>query len=560
MRKPGNGGGVPFNARMKSTPVPVQRTVRPSIHRVLTSCNAGKMVPIAVIPLLREDRLRNGRFAFSFEMEETVEILMNSVNVRVMAFLVPKLALARFDGIDAINKSYSGLPSVEGGEVIPWFEEMEGAEYGENPILVSMGKHWVPGNPHNNEYIEMYNAIWNMRAKNRSPSLELRERLDLTLAPAFWQHSTFAHIVPDFDQAMIDGEVPLSVGNAKLPVKGIGKADGTFGNAGTSNREADGTTAVYPNAANIDPSGGAGTFRVRGTAAANGFPDIYAELADNGITLSLSNFEMARRTVAFANLRKQYNMHDEHIIDLLMGGITIPDQHWKNPILLFDETTTVGMSKRYASDGASLTESVVNGMTGMEMRLNTPRVPMGGAVMICVEVTPEQMWERQKDPYLHALDVETLPEFQRDTLDPEKVQIVRNDDIDLDHEQPTHTFGYAPLNEPWMRNIPGIGGRYYKPEVDAPFDEDRQALWAVEVQNPVLGEDFYICGPMHYDPFVVTDVNQDHFKVLMRGEAMVDGNTVFGGMLVEATDDYDKTLEKAPTERIDKDAAPEEEP
>lgn len=544
--------------RMKTSPIPVQRTRRPSNHRVLTSGNAGKMIPVACIPLLREDQLRGGNFVFSFEMDETVEILMNKVNVRVTAYLVTKMGLQRFDGLDAINKSYEGKPLVEGGTVTPWFEVMEGAAYGENEILKSMGKHWVPGEDHNSEMVEVYNQIWNFRAKNRSPSIELRERLDTTLAPAFWTHSNFAHIVPDFDQAILDGEVALSIATAKLPIKGIGLS-GTPAQSGQTNvqvRESGTQDVTYPRGGRIQSVEDAWSDTYPRLAVkldgASAYPDIYAELQANGVTLSLANIELARKTQAFAALRRQYNMHDDYIIDLLMDGITIPDQAMKQPILIFDETVSFGMAKRYASDGDNLTQSVVNGQTMMEMRLRTPRIGVGGCVMVMVEITPEQLFERQKDPYLHALSVDDLPQFLRDTLDPEKVQVVKNSDVDLDHSTPTNTFGYGPLNEQWARNIPGIGGRYYRPEVDAGFDEDRQSLWAVETANPVLGEDFYLCTTMHYKPFVVTDPDLDHFKIMMMGDAQIQGNTVFGGVLIEATDDYDKVMAEAPTDLIEK--------
>lgn len=541
--------------RLKTTPIPVQRTNRPSMHRVLTSMNAGKMVPIAAIPLLREDQLKSGRFALSFEMAETVEVLMNSINVRVMAYLVPKLAFARYDGMDAINKSYEGLPPYEGGDVVPWFEPMLGGDVLSNDVLYSMGLHWKEGQNHNSDINEAYNVIWNFRAKNRSPDITLRSRLDTTLAPAFWLHQTFAHIVPDFDQAIIDGQVPLNVVSSGLPATAPVKFHGGALEGKHVNLKTE-VSEDYVNMGVSDTQGGAVTDVGAGSSyygVKTDLSDVWAEMGESGITVSLSNIELARKTQAFANLRRQYNGHsDEYIIDLLMDGITIPEQQWKQPILLFDQTTQFGMSKRYASDSGNLTESVVNGMTAMEMRLSTPRVPCGGVVMIVVEVTPEQMFERQKSPYLHALDVDDLPQFLRDTLDPEKVQVVRNDEIDLDHDTPAATFGYGPLNHQWMRNIPAIGGRFFRPLVDDVFDEDRQRLWAVETQNPILSKDFYLCTTMHYKPFVITDTEVHHFDCLMRGEAFIGGNTVFGGALVEATDEYDKVSAVAPTDRIEK--------
>lgn len=545
--------------RMKTTPLAVNRTTRSQSHAILTSMPAGKMVPLAAIPLLREDSLAGGQFQLGFEMMETVEILMNPVFCRVTAYLVPKLALERYDGLDSLNKSYAGIPPMEGQPVVPWFEPMVAPVHGANEIFTYMGKHFKPGDAINAEYIEAYNAIWNFRARNRSPDLTLRGRLDTTLAPAFWLHSQFKHIVPDFDQAIIDGEVALNVVNSKMPVRGLG----TFGTPQSpittpTIRESSGSSEVYPFGWAVQGAGtlsGTGTNLVvkAGTDAAGGYPDVWAELQDNGITVSLSNIDMARKTQAFANLRRQYNGHtDEYIIDMLMDGISIPEQAWKQPILLYDDMVNFGMSKRYASDSGNLTDSVVNGATGLEIRLNVPRCPTGGVIMIMCEVQPEQLFERQQDPYLYAREVDDVPQYIRDEMDPEKVVIVENREIDIDHDAPTETFGYAPLNWEWAKSMSQIGGKFYRPLVDAGFDEDRQRLWAVETQNPTLGPDFYLVTEMHLKPFV--DQVSDPFEVLMRGQTVIRGNTVFGGMLVEATNDYAKIGERIPTERIDKNA------
>ena len=559
MRTPKGMAG--FN-RLKTTPIPVQRTTRPSMHRILTSLQPGKMVPVMAMPLLREDSVASAVFRISFEMKETVEVLMNAVNARVLTYLVPKTAMGRHDGMDAINKSYEGLPLVDGGDVTPWFESVTVPDaVGDfDGIYRRMGKHAPVGSTVNTDYARAYNAIWNFRAKQRSPDIGTRDWTNLSLAPAFWQHQTFAHIVPDFDQAIIDGEVALNIVNSKMPVKGIGFQNTGTPNAGaTAVNESDGTSPSYPAGESwiVDGTAGAGIARLAArknmTAGLVGnYPDIWAELQNNGITVSLSNIDMARKTQAFANLRRQYSGHsDEYVIDLLMDGITIPELTWKQPILLGDTNTVFGMSKRYATDAENLTESVVNGGTIIEQRFSCPRVPMGGVIMMVVEVTPEQLFERQMDPYFHATTVDELPQFLRDTLDPEKVQVVRNNEIDLDHDTPNGTFGYAPLNHQWARNMPQIGGKFYRPAVDAPFDEDRQRIWAVETQNPVLSEDFYLCTTMHQKPFVVT--TGDNFEVLIRGEAAIRGNTVFGGLLVEATNDYAEVVEEQPTDRIEKD-------
>lgn len=544
-----------FN-RMRTAPVPVQRTTRRHDLRILTSLPAGKMVPIAAVPLLREDSVTRFNARLSFEMAETVEMLMNAVNVSVKAYLVPHLAFPRFSGMDELNRSWEGVAIADGATVTPFFNTAPApATAGAIPILKYMGKHARAGTTINNGYIEAYNLIWNMRAKNRSPNIVPRNvGADQTLAPAFWQHSAFEHIVPDFDQAIIDGQVALNIVNSKMPVKGLGLTGTNSTTATATIRESGGGT-ISRTGMNIqsvqetDPTAGQNRLFVKTTGTNSASPDVWAELQNNGITISLSNIDMARKTQAFAELRRQYNGHsDEYIIDILMDGLSVPEQNWKQPMLLRDESTVFGMSKRYASDAANLTESVVNGETFIDLSFSVPRVPMGGLVMIVAEITPEQLFERMKDPYLHATTVAQVPHFLRDTLDPEKVSVVPNDYVDLDHATPTNTFGYAPLNYEWNQTAPQIGGKFFRPAVNAAFDEDRQRIWAVETANPVLSQDFYLCTTMHTKPFVVT--NQDPFDCVVRGEALIAGNTVFGGALIEATNDYAEVLAEVPMTRI----------
>lgn len=530
-------------SRTKTTPIPTIRSTRSVDIRALTSLPAGKMVPIAAFPLLREDRLRSSDMRISFELMETVEALMNAVNVSVKAYLVPHVAFERFSGFDELNRSYQGIPNQEGGPVTPYFETIAAGAYGNNPIHKYLGLHAAPTDMINTAYMEAYNQIWNFRAKNRSKSLALRTRLQTDLATAFWQHDTFKHIVPDFDQAVIDGQVALNVINAKMPISGLGIKNTPTAD-GTTWRETSGdktyTTGIPGDKVQFETTGATSASRLK----------VYAEMQANGITVSLSNIELARKTQAFAEMRKEFGGHDNYIIDLLMDGLSIPEQQWRQPILLADKTTVFGLSKRYATDGGNLTDSVVSGATFVDLHLATPTVPCGGVVMVVAEITPEQLFERQRDAYLHTKSAAELPQYLRDTLDPEKVEIVVNGEMDTSHSTPAGAFGYAPLNYKWSKSVPQVGGRFFRPQVVTAFDEDRQRIWAVETANPTLGPDFYLANAMHTKPFVVT--NQDIGESLTRGKVIIDGLTVFGGALVEANGDYTAVMAEAPQGRITK--------
>lgn len=519
-----------------TTPLTPKRSTRIDQKTVITSGNAGKIIPVACIPLLREDGVKRSRMQIAVEMMETAETLFNGVNVTVNAHLVPKLAFDRFNGMDDLNRSYQGVPREDGETPIPFIETHTFSQ-ADNEFYKTLGMHAQGSATVNRDYIEAYNTVVNFRRKQRSSSLSMRTMTDTSLAQAFWNHTTMAHIVPDFDQAIIDGEVSLNVVNEVMPIKsntyGHGIWNGTtltnqYGPLGFDNTEPTGSTGSYS----------------WGEA-------IYAEMQQNGITVSLSNIEMAKKTQAFAKARSMFQGHDDdYIIDTLMSGIRIPDQAMKQPILLAQQRTQMGYQQRFASDAANLDESVTVGGALVDITMRTPAINTGGVIVITAEITPEQLFERQKDHYLHNTSVNNYPEFTRDELDPEKVSIVTNDHIDVDHSTPNAVFGYAPLNHEYMRSAPNIGGKYYRPEVDAAFDEDRQKIWANETVDPELTEDFYLCNNVHHKVFA--DSTSDAFEITARGTFEITGNTVFGGALKEATDDYDEVMADVDQTRLTK--------
>lgn len=544
--------------RTSTTPAGVPRTIREHNLEILTSMQAGKMMPVAAIPLLREDSARV-RVNFAVEMMETVELLMNSVTVRFAAYLVPMLAFERFQSMDDVNRAYAGEPPRPGLPVVPYIEHMDAPAPGTDPILKYLGKHAREDDQINTSYHEAYNAIWNHRAKNRSPDISLRARLETTLAPAFWHHSQFEHIVPTFDAAIAEGEVALNIVNSRMPIQGLGSENQSGEPIGYNVRDFYDNSSRIMRGYAVKPFGNSAANQANlilesphgQTGADANNIQIFAEMQENGITVSLSNIEMARKTQAFARLRQQYNQHDDdYIIDMLMDGLSIPEQAWRHPILLQEQMSAFGFAKRYATDGGSLTDSVVNGATMVNMNFHAPRCPMGGVIMIVAEALPDQLFERSRDPWLHVETVDDLPHALRDMLDPQPVEAVPNEYIDLDHDAPDGVFGYAPNGYQWNHAHPAIGGKFYRPEVDAPFDEDRQRLWAVETQNPVLSEDFYICRAIHTKPFV--DPLSDSFEIAGQGGAAITGLTQFGPALVESEGDWDAVLAKAPTERLPK--------
>lgn len=530
--------------RLHTDPVRTKRTLRNHNLQVLTSFQPGVCAPLAYMPLLREDSLSATDVTVSVEMMEMHELLVNSVNLRVTAYLVPFLAFERFEGSrDQFDRSYMGKKKTDdaGAAVVPFFETVAYSGTA-SPFTRTLGLHGKAGDMLNTYPVEAYNQIINMRLRNRSPNLAKRSRLDNSLAPAFWLNSQWQHVVPDFDQAVIDGEVALQYLNNRITVRGVNTVPTPVASSTVLTRNLDGGTFVNGTNDNY-------TLTAKKTVAGQA-AEVWAELADGGLTVSLSDLAMARKAQWFAKIRERYqgitdgNPDDEYIIDMLMSGLEIPDQSLKQPMLLADVTTKFQQAKRYATDFANMAESAVSGAASVTFDLRVPRISTGGIVMIMAEAMPDQLFERQADPFWSTSSVASLPDALRDELDVQKVDIVQNRQVDVDHATPTGTFGYEPMNNKWNRSGPRIGGKFHKPSAVTNNDAARERLWAIEQANPALGTSFYLVPPLNYKPFL--DTVSDPFECTVAGNAVIQGNTVFGGMLVENTNLYEKVIDKKP--------------
>lgn len=551
--------------RHDTRPIDVPRTNRNHPIRNMTSLPAGKVVPLVAIPLLREDSM-NGRFQFVFQMQQTVEVLLNGIDVVAEAWMVPHLAMPEFRTMDDLNLAMYG-EAREGEPVVPFFKTAVAPEPNVNQILQRLGKHRKPGLPYNTMYERAYNAIVNHSRKEASPNIPLRDDMDRTLAQALWPTNKFAHLVADFDQAVMEGEVALSIaeqnlilkgtdGGRYVPVAGNGQPLQAVGNVNTAGRVIQSYEVDNKMALQGAVIGTQNIMNIKNLRA--DLQGAVAQLATNGISISLANINLAREAQVFANIRKRYNAHEDMIIRMLMDGMHVPEQAWLQPTKLNETRTRFGMNKRYSSDADALNVSMVDGVCAMNMTVSVPQCPPGGVMMIVAYIAPEQLFERQMDPYLAATSAEDLPSFIADHLDPEFVDVVKNQYIDQDHDEPDDTYAYGPGNFMWNDNGPGIGGRFHRPEVDAGYDEDRNALWAVETQNPRLTKDAYLVpADIHLKPFWTSTI--DPFDCITLGKVIINGLTQFGPLLIEALpneSDYDAILDQVDQTRIQREPVP----
>jgi hypothetical protein len=400
----------------------------------------------------------------------------------------------------------------------------------------------------NNTYVQAYNAIVNHRRKARSASLATRNEFEHDLAEAFWPNSGNSHIMADFDQKLVDGEVQLSGLTFEAPLKAKRALTRTSSSSiGGIIASSNGT----PSTSYVAPASGSGSVTDVGDHYL--FADIFAELTSGGnATMSLADIEQARKTAAFAKLRQAYDgIDDEFIIDLLMQGISVPTEMMKQPMLIGQQSGMFAFAQRFATDSGNLDDTATNGFVQLGYRVRAPRTSIGGIVMTTLEIAPEQLWERKKDYFLYTTDTDNLPNALRDSLDPEKVSVVKKNHLDVNHSTPDATLGYAPLNHEYNRDQINVGGKFYRPSNDA-YTEVRSRIWTNETSDPSLNTDFYLCTNLHKKIFA--DQVSDSFEITAVSDLTVDTNVVFGDRLIEAdaTSDYEAITNLVDATRITK--------
>lgn len=517
--------------RKQTQPLTFPRTRRPDIRAMNTSARAGKVYPAAFIPLMPEDTMLSSRVSFMARMEETEKLLSNAVHFRAHAYFVSLAALERFNGLDSV--AYAWAQKEGAAAVIEKAVKISD----QSAFYHAFGEHIPDGAEVNTLYLEAYNAVINYRRKQVSISLPERTRLQSNLARALWGSTALARIVPDFDAALIEGEVELNVTSPNIPVDGINRVGLSGGSASTT------SLSLFANPSDVAVTDSGGNYGMQF------MDDISVDFQNAGVTMSVANLERAKKMQAFAVLRQGFAGNDDDLIDLAMRGLRFPNQAYVDPIHIGSGSATFGMAQRYATDSANLEEYVVNGSVRVDIPLRVPQQPTGGVVVITYEIIPEPVFDRQADMFLYA-NFDDLPNALRDHLDTQPVDAVPNRFVDSLHTAPDGHFGYAPLNYEWIRRRVGVGGRFLRTLASDPSAEDQQHIWSVRTVDPVLNEDTFLV-PTDLAHNVFRDTLLDPFLVQCAHSCVIEGITQFGPTLFESQGDYEAVAEYAPTVTID---------
>lgn len=548
-------------ARQSSTPVPYETSMRPDNEVIMTSGRAGVVVPVGYIPLNPGESM-SGRVGLDLKLAEMPRPLLNAVVVNCQAWFVPKSAMPQFPGRDELNHAMLGLPikSLGAADRTPpaFFTTITGATLvtaAASDFFKTLGLHVPTGATINTDLIDAFNLIWNFRAAAHSSRLTRRQYASesiansTTLPPAFWPSGRFAHVVPDYEAALIQGSLDLDVLAGRLPVGGIGIRSGNGETPLPAANVRDTVTSPvnYPLSITID--GADAVLRVLNATSGTARADVWAEMGGQQVAVTLMDIDKARITQAYAKLHAAYAGNDatgfdndDVLVALLMQGIDPGAENFKRPWLLDSKRVPVGFAERFATDSDNLDVSVTVGRAQATLTLNVPKTDVGGVVIYTVEVLPERLDERMSDEWLMCTTFDDLPNPLRDIQRTLPVDMVLNRRIDAKHTTPAGLYGYEPMNAKWKRDFTRLGGVFYEATPGAVITESRMGLWQTDIVDPDF-EGTHHLAPVPFPHDIFADTLADAFEIVGRHVCTIVGNVQFGDVLTEANDDYDAVEE-----------------
>lgn len=540
-------------ARQNTAPVSFNRSVRSDDGVLMSSGRAGDVRPVAYIPLLRGDSA-SGRISIDMNLAEMPRPLLNAVVANVQAWFVPKSAFPQFAGTDEFLNSYMGTNIEALGQPSrvppPFYITGVNTPLLQSEFAKQLGIHLPAGATINTDIIDAFVLVYNFRLAAHSSKLARRKYYSENTAEAmgfpraFWPVGRFSGVVPDYERALIMGALELDVSAGKLPVRGMllsAAADPTHVNAtgwrrtqiGTGNATSDGGVTAMTNS------------RVLGAEQNDAQPRVWADMGEQTVITTLADIDKARTTQAFAKLRTAYAgnntsgfLNDDMIVAHLMQGLSVPDEQFRRPWLLASQRVPFGFAERFASDGASLDQSVTTGRVSVNLGLNVPGNDVGGYIVVTVEVLPERIYERQTDEYWLIDAPADLPDALRDVQRTEPVDQVLNRRLDAKHTAPTALYGFESMNDVWNRAFTKLGGVFYQPTPGAPTTEARAAIWMPQVVNPIWNSDHFL-APTPFPHDVFADTAAPAYELVARHTLKIVGLTQIGDVLQENNDDYD---------------------
>jgi len=277
----------------------------------------------------------------------------------------------------------------------------------------------------------------------------------------------------------IDGAIKLT---GELPLKGLGKLNGTFGDGTQTVRNSEGGTDTFTNSSDIKPYDNE-MFVVEEDPNNAGYPYLRVNMAE-GETITLRDMIKSQKLDelirAFAGLRQLDPVNADEKIERALYGLQVDYDH--NCQVMYREVYELRAMHHTPMDGASRNE--VSGHFELKDNFTTvvPRSELGGQLVTVAMVKPMETIEKQPDPNLTSQRT-IVNRIQDETQLDEQLVVRRQVESDvaaIDEDTPVFWVGHNSLKHDYVTRGPNAQQTF---EVDM-----KSTMWVHPVPTSVTPE------------------------------------------------------------------------
>lgn len=433
----------------------------------LFSCDMGELVPIGLTEVLPGDSFQHST-SLLVRVSPLLAPVMHPVHIKVHHWFVPhrlvwsdweKFITGGEDGMDASSPPTIALTATNS---VPGSL----ADYLGLPVVtgaVTQNVSAIPFRGYSLIYNEWYRDQDLQPALNIPTSGGVDGGTSRTLQKVNWEKDYFTSARP-WTQKGPEVQIPLT-GNA--PVKGFGKTTGNFTQSNVSVRETGGTTTVYPIAQSDQPNAADATMTMRGTAATNGYPDIYADL--NSVSgVDINDLRLALALQRYEEARARYGSRYTEYLRYL--GVRSSDARLQRPEYLGGGKQTIQFSEvlqtaptTSGSDTVGVGNLKGHGIGAVRSNRYRRFFEEHGYIFTLVNVKPRTMytqgipktWLRRTKEDYHQRELEHVGQ-----------QEVHNLELYAMHSNAAGIFGYQDRYDDYRRAESRVSGEFKTTQLD----------------------------------------------------------------------------------------------
>lgn len=448
-------------------------------YKVLT-CDMGELVPIGIQEVLPGDSFNHSASAL-VRLSPLASPVMHPCHAMIHHWFVP-FRLIWDEWEDFITGGPNGVsapvyPTVT-TPVSVGFPVGSLADYlGVPPTVPSRQASALPFRAYQLIFNQCYRDEDLMTAATISKASGADTTTTTTLQRVAWPKD-YATTARPWEQKGAEVSMPL-VGNANVKGIGTNAASATFPTAGTSVRESGGGTVTYAQGKYTHV---ANEIIMRGTAASNGYPDVYVSGADfDAPSVNEFRFSMAWQRVLEARAR-----FGSRYSELLKAwGVNAQDSRLQRPEYLGGGKETIQFSEVLGTADTNLAKLGGHGISALKSNRYNKFFQEHGFVISVMFIRPislyatglERLWNRR-----------TREEFWQPELQHLGQQAVKNKEVWMAHATPDGTFGYQDRFDELRHGTNTIAG-----EIRTTLDS--YTLARIFSSQPALNSSFVTCTP-----------------------------------------------------------------